>query len=268
MDSQTELTDATIAEMQALVSLYSARNAFVPESSNNNGVWDRIRAQRDRARELFEALPAAQQAEVVRVENVIAAHHALEEQKDRTRDIMGARAERLRQSECRLRDADHRLVCRNELIETAAIAAARDWYRDRPEACSILTGGCGSGKSIAGADLIASHAGDALFLDADTAVKVFNASFGEQYNVQQEARNTGLLVLDDVGAEADASKMLAVLLTLHNARKSARHHPWLLTTNLNKRDFAARYSNERLMSRMYQSVWTSVSDHDFRRGMK
>jgi DNA replication protein DnaC len=99
-----------------------------------------------------------------------------------------------------------------------------------------------------------------------TSSRIFAANFGEQLAKQEQIRETPLLLaLDDIGTEIDEARMLPTLLEVINARVSAVQTPTVIATNLTKKEFAGRYPNERLLSRMKTVRWVSVQGEDLRR---
>lgn len=172
---------------------------------------------------------------------------------------------RFRESGCAVTDAVHALLSTNSLGETAAIAALSAWSDDRHRKPWLaLSGPPGCGKTVAVASLLWNMGG--RFVRADELVRLFASMFGEQYERQQELRDAYKLMIDDIGGELDEKRMLPALLDLLDTRKSAHLQPTIFTTNLSKKDFAARYDNPRLMSRMAESVhWVALSGDDLRR---
>ncbi len=155
--------------------------------------------------------------------------------------------------DCRITDEVRAALVADEgLRETASLVAARAWYEDvTRKPWLVLAGNTGCGKSVAAAYTIARNGG--LWIRAERLVRVFYANFGDQFEEQEKIRDCGLLVLDDVASELDASRMQSALIELLDARKSRRQCT-VVTTNLSKTAFAARYGNERLISRLHESV--------------
>jgi len=178
-------------------------------------------------------------------------------------DRRNRRETNIARSGARLRDETHAALIRCNLDATEAMAAVDAWNANRKQPWLVLSGRAGSGKTVAAASYIADRGG--LWMRADDVVRSFSSMFGEQYEAQQSAKDCGLLVVDDLGAEVDAVRMLPALLELIDARVSAQHRPTICTTNLTKREFAERYQNERLNSRCRELVkWVSIASADMR----
>lgn len=167
--------------------------------------------------------------------------------------------------ECRLSDAArHAIIKGDGLLPTTAIEAVRGWRAARISVPWLaLSGGTGCGKSVAAAWMVADCGG--MWVRAERLVRVFAASFGDQFEEQEQIRDCAFLVLDDIGSELDAARMTSVLIELLDSRKS-RRQATLLTTNLGRPQFKDRYGNERLLSRLHESVqWEPISGTDLRR---
>lgn len=167
-------------------------------------------------------------------------------------------------SGCVVTDAVYDAIRKASLRETSATRALEGWWPARDKPWLVLSGPTGVGKTVAVAHALWMRGG--RFVRADELVRLFASMFGEQYEKQQELRDAYMLVIDDIGGELDQTRMLPALLDLLDSRKSALRGPTIVTTNLSKKDFAARYGNERLLSRMAESVhWASLSGEDLRR---
>jgi DNA replication protein DnaC len=175
------------------------------------------------------------------------------------------RKERLKRAGARLGDSMVEACVADSLSPTEALKAVRGWYESRSTPWLIVSGGTGCGKTVAAASLVAGITGAAWFR-ADDLVRAFAGFFGDAAERQEHAKNAPLLVLDDVGGELDAARMLPALLELLDARLSASEHPTIVTTNLRKAEFAERYQNKRLYSRLREwTHWAELAEPDMRR---
>ena len=219
------------------------------------------------AKKAWDRLTPEQQARVEQLEIAVSDYRTLETQEEERQKAVAGRRRRLEQSGCRLIDRAFDACVLGQLEETGAMATLRRWWAERVKPWFVLSGATGSGKSIAAADKVADTGG--LWVRADQVVRLYWANFGDQYEQQQALRDTHLLVIDDLGCELDASRMLPALLDLLDSRKSARSHSTVVTTNLNKKAFSERYANERLSSRMVESVlWEGIADGDMRKAKR
>jgi DNA replication protein DnaC len=154
------------------------------------------------------------------------------------------------------------------LLETESTLKIAAWWEKRIQRGAkpwlVLSGATGCGKTVAVGHLLWTLGG--RLVRADELVRMFASMFGDQHEQQQKVRDEHTLVIDDVGGELDEKRMLPALLDLLDSRKSARSRPTIVTTNLSKKDFASRYANERLMSRMAELVhWEAVGGGDLRK---
>jgi DNA replication protein DnaC len=174
------------------------------------------------------------------------------------------RQDNFRATGCAVTDEVFAALRDGTLCETQALRELRVWAEQRDKPWFALSGPTGCGKSVAVAEMLWNRGG--RFIRADELVRVFSSMFGDQYELQQKIRGAYLLVIDDVGGELDSGRMLPALLDLLDSRKSAHSTPTVVTTNLTKTAFRDRYANDRLMSRMAESVlWFGLSGEDLRR---
>lgn len=167
--------------------------------------------------------------------------------------------------DCRLSDDVRRAIIQGAgLLPTTALEAVRSWRAGRIIVPWLaLSGGTGCGKSVAAAWMVADCGG--MWVRAERLARVFMASFGDQFDEQEQIRDCAFLVLDDIGSELDAARMTSVLIELLDSRKS-RRQATLLTTNLGRAAFKERYGNERMLSRLHESVqWEPIAGADLRR---
>lgn len=175
------------------------------------------------------------------------------------------RRERILASGSTFRDGVVEALVADALQSTPALTAVRDWFSSRSKPWCILTGGTGSGKSVAAMALHVAHQ-RSVWLRAESVVRGFAGYFGDSLEFQDAAKKARLLCVDDLGTETDAARMTAALLELFDARMSERHAPTVVTTNLTKRELRDRYPNERLFSRFASCVaWLELESPDMRR---
>lgn len=180
-------------------------------------------------------------------------------------EIWRRKADRLERSGVRLRDEVRNRLLDGELDQTEALSTVLTWRDDKSRRpWLVLSGRTGTGKSVSAATAIAVDGG--LWIRADDVVRIFAGLFGDALERQARVEHARLLVLDDVGCEADKDRMQPALIELIDARVSAMWTPTIVTTNLTKRDFATRYDSERLMSRFSELVtWVALDGPDLRR---
>lgn len=157
-----------------------------------------------------------------------------------------------------------------DLRPTKPLRSMRRWLaRGDVPPILVLSGGMGSGKSVAAAFAVA-HQRGGLWRSASQIARIFAANFGEQYADQQSICNAALLVVDDLGSESQGSKMSGVLLELLEQRKrSARIMRTIISTNLGRAEFEKRYPDPRIASRMDAHAgavaWIDCPGADLRR---
>jgi DNA replication protein DnaC len=207
------------------------------------------------AEELHAAIAKAMRA--VPEPETIEAH---DQQEARTQ-----RADRLARSGCKVPDDVREAIIASNVTHRRTMQVLNAWFTDpKREAVLVLAGNSGCGKTVALATMAALR--DIRYLGADDLNRIFAANFGEQLVNQDQIRETPLLLaLDDIGTELDETRMLPTLLEIINARVSAARTPTVIATNLTKQEFAARYPNERLLSRMQRVRWVPVQGEDLRR---
>lgn len=143
-------------------------------------------------------------------------------------------------------------------------AAARAVARHR-SGILVLAGGTGAGKSLAATRwLLESGGGSPAFLTADRLESA--GRYGrEAAELRRTWEHATAFVLDDLGDEpAGTSEQWPALLSAlwHRFSDSAA---MVVTTNLLRPDFDARYPNARLQSRMRLARWVNCPETDMRR---
>lgn len=153
----------------------------------------------------------------------------------------------------------------NTLKPTPALEAAHKWFLDGTKPWLFLSGPTGCGKTVASAAMIAERSRTASVKSVDV-VRSFAGFFGDAAERQERWKTVSMLAIDDIGTEPDADRMLNALLELMDARQSKTRTPTVVTTNLKRAEFAARYKNDRLMSRMVSMAeWVVLDGADLRR---
>lgn len=153
--------------------------------------------------------------------------------------------------------------------DTKFIRDVHAWMLDEhAKPVLILSGTVGRGKTYAAAWALAHRTG--AYVPANEFVRVFSARFGDDREKQERLLHQPLLVIDDVGREGRANheQMLASLVEVVDARRSINRRT-IIVTNEDRRHFADRYGDERLISRLAQSgLFRSDSGEDYRRDGK
>jgi DNA replication protein DnaC len=229
------------------------------DPANDNGLRE-LRAQNP---ERFDAIRAEFQRRSMLVEaeereaEIVAAERAV-------RAGTEAKRKRLQASGARLTDAMTTALVSNSLRLTEPLRAAQEWFSTRPCPWLVLSGGTGTGKTVAAAALvIANHS--AHWVRSDDLVRTFAGFFGDAAERQKQLKSSPFLVIEDLGVELDAARMLPALLEVLDDRLSASTTPTVITTNLKKQQIAERYPNERLFSRLREHAhWVSLTNEDMR----
>lgn len=220
------------------------------------------RAQQAYTDPALQAQRAAEDAEIERVEA------AGREQRERAR-----RAAVLAREHVTLReDVEAAIVTGSELEPGVSLSMTRRWIAraDMPPVL-VLAGATGCGKSVAAAWALAEL--DGKWRSADQLCRLFAADFGDQLDEQDAVTRCRLLVIDDLGTERDAARMIGVLRHLiENRQHSARRHRTIITTNVDRNGFAARYGDERIASRFDEAAqivtWVPDNGPDLRRAKR
>lgn len=154
------------------------------------------------------------------------------------------------------------------LQETPSRAAVRE-FKANPEACVlVLSGGPGSGKSIAAAEAICDERSMGVWIEAGELISPPPSDDEGGFNPDKRMREfPGCIVLDDAGAEYNsgkayaASRIEAALISRVNAGKRT-----IVTTNLPGGEFAALYG-KRVASRIDGDPigWRTVGNLDLRK---
>lgn len=195
---------------------------------------------------------------------------------ERKASARARRLEVLRREQVPLDEKTEDAIVRGDgLRETRALTAVSGWIaKDDAPPVLVLSGGTGTGKSVAAAYALAKARGG-IWRTAAQLCRTFSASFGEQFEDQELCLTAFLLVADDVGAELEPhrERMGATLVELLEHRKrSPRYMRTIITTNLNRNAFERRYGSERMLSRLSREAgivaWVETREADMRRGGK
>lgn len=160
--------------------------------------------------------------------------------------------------------ADRGRIARGELKETRFTDAIATWstMTDRP--ILVLSSTVGRGKTVAAASALAEQRG--RYVSAFDAARLFSSNYSEDADAVDRLIATPLLVLDDVGTEGDRERMASALIRIVEGRRD-RGKRTIITTNISRADFKARYPDPRLHSRLDQSsVYVSDKGDDMRAG--
>jgi|GEM_PF-3650123 len=169
----------------------------------------------------------------------------------------------LAQSKAPVTDAVRSAIIAGSLKETEALQTVSSWLAARSTPWLILSSKPDAGKSVAAAAALSDHGG--RWFSANELAQAFAGTFGEAYLAQQQAKETKLLVIDELGGEDGAPRMASALLQLLNARNSAGRTPVIATTNLTFEALTERYANDRIRSRFNELVsWAPLASAKLR----
>lgn len=200
-----------------------------------------------------ELAAALAKLEHVLVDPEVAEEHARQVREFELTETRRRRRERLESVEVELPYLAHKAVVDDAgLANGTSLEAVRRWLprRDLP-AMLVLSGTHGCGKTVACAWAVASTADSVAWSNALDLERTFAASFGPDATEQQRIRKARLTVLDDLGTEKDPAKMATTLFEIIESRKQRKT---LVTTNMSKEKWLARYADVRLHSRYKESL--------------
>jgi hypothetical protein len=168
-------------------------------------------------------------------------------------------------SGAKLPDGVAEQVIAGNIDDTPALTAVHDWATDQDSPpWLVISGTVGRGKTLACVAAVAVLGG--VFVRARELSRAFSAKFGDDHELQLRCFSSGFLVIDDLGRETDHVAMQGYLEDLLDERPNRRHRT-VITTNLDAKQFAATYPDERLRSRLFQLArFVSDSGPDLRRG--
>lgn len=164
-------------------------------------------------------------------------------------DLRARRRERLEALGIELEHKLHRgVIAGLELKQTTSLVAVQRWLPRRGvPPLLVLHGKGGCGKSAAAAYAVANWEQSACWTSAADLIRTFYGNFGEAVTRQTTMKHARLLIIDDVGVESDSIRMCSALIELLDERKQRKT---IITTNLNKEAWLARYPDERFHSRL------------------
>lgn len=132
------------------------------------------------------------------------------------------------------------------LKQTAALVGLRAWQRaqnvdeDDAKTFAVVAGPPGTGKTVAAVWLLLHRLADQdpVFLSSHELVRVLDERRGRQ---RERLLETGMLVIDDLGAEHAGPAFIAAFDELVDARYASTWGPVIITTNCTPPQFEARY---------------------------
>lgn len=161
--------------------------------------------------------------------------------------------------------ADVAAVAADALDETHALRAVRRWVNARsgsatsPYAFLGLLGATGRGKTVAGAWLVARLGG--AYVTAEALRRAYTGHWRDRQKFER-LTSTRVVVLDDVGTEAEEESARACMFELINLRSRG----WtLLTSNLSREEFDERYDDRTLGRIEGNGALVQVKGTDLRR---
>jgi DNA replication protein DnaC len=159
-------------------------------------------------------------------------------------------------------EAFRAIVNGTALKSTSALDGVKAWLSDpKSPSVLVLSGPTGCGKTVAMAYALAETGG--RWMTCAQLARRSAAHFGDEAEDYERMLRARVLFVDDVGTERmSAEHVASMLVELLEKRQSLRT---LLTTNLSGSDFAKRYRDERLMSRIQRVEWLSAKGEDLRR---
>ena len=158
-------------------------------------------------------------------------------------------------------------VVRKPLQDTPALSFVRRFMAHKESCLLVLSGGAGSGKSVAAAWAVISMTG--VWTEAGEFARIPQRDeYGNLcgFDPGRRAEETPLLVIDDVGSEYSGSKGYAVnRIQEAIIHREARNMRTIVTTNLSAQEFPSEYG-DRVASRIDGDPlgWGDVGHADLR----
>lgn len=217
---------------------------------------------------------AARGMTLEQVEAERAAESAAREQEQVRKDARAKKVRQLAPMRRHMTEAAFEAVVSNKLAQTAALAFVKRWLQadKRPPIC-VLTGGTGSGKTIAAAWGVCRSYGAEYVHARELGARYIPYSHDEARGIVPLDLGAPLLVLDDVGTERwsrDAkapaddrfTEAFAMILETRQSLDT------IIITNKTQADFLAAYCGDpRDMSRMMgMAAFCKAGAEDLRRG--
>lgn len=156
------------------------------------------------------------------------------------------------------------------LGDSQSVRAVRAWFDAKAKPVLVLLGGIGTGKTVAGAWLMAQHAmsgrrGVASYVKMRALANLYRAGFGDDAKEFAEILRAPLLVVDELTTERDADLGRAALHEVIDERAS-RRRPTLLLANRTKDEIAKHY-DARTIDRLRESaVVVTLAAKSMRKG--
>jgi DNA replication protein DnaC len=204
------------------------------------------RANERRARERgFATVDAMLEAEDA-VTRATQAEEAARKAAAHRRTVVAAFGGRLRS------DVAEALVDDVGLAETPALRAVREWLASSAPVL-VLSGGTGTGKTVAAAWALGSRVGAFQVLRATRLGAAFERwQTDREDNVEPLRLSVPTLLVDDLGTEPiEDRRTVSAIDEVFDARQS--HVRTVVTTNLTREQIRARYS-DRVLSRLAQNA--------------
>lgn len=190
----------------------------------------------------------------------------LREQVDALRRAYGLPVESMKEKLLRrgVPEVFHALLLDGKLEPTQALTLVEELLAGNGRLL-IMSGKAGCGKSQAAGFALSRRSG--LWVHAPDLARPQPKEEVESGNVLEERmRAAGLLVLDDVGLEHSPGGFAAARIADVLVHREAARRPTIVTTNLSGDEFAAKYGDDRMRSRLDGDPlgWQTVVGPDLR----
>jgi len=192
------------------------------------------------------------------VDPEVANDHERQVRESEAADERRRRRERLAEFDLELPYEAHQRIVRDEnLLDRTSLVAVRRWLprRDVPPML-VISGESGCGKTFAAAWAVANTQDSVTWTHAQDLERIFAVRFDRDSTngltkPQRRILLARLTVLEDIGTEKDAAEMTSTLLRILESRKQRKT---LITTNMSKEAYFARFNDSRLHSRYKESL--------------